>query len=107
MPLRIFNTSLIKSNILDNAIIQELKQGYLAHKHALVVAKNLKLLMAGGKESKMSTYEPGSSIALVSLGRKDAVAQFPFTTVSGFVPGLLKSGDLFVGRTRKQMGLQP
>ncbi|KAK6247438.1 hypothetical protein QUC31_019003 [Theobroma cacao] len=91
----------------DITDIPELKQGYLAHKHALVVAKNLKLLMAGGKESKMSTYEPGSAIAMVSLGRKDAVAQFPFTTISGCVPGLLKSRDLFIGRTRKQMGLQP
>ena len=64
--------------------------------------------MAGGKESKMSTYEPGSAIALVSLGRKDAVAQFPFiTTIKGRVPGLLKSRDLFVGRARKKMGLQP
>ncbi|XVE79173.1 hypothetical protein DITRI_Ditri14bG0036700 [Diplodiscus trichospermus] len=91
----------------DITDIPELKQGYLAHKHTLVVAKNLKLLMAGGKESKMSTYEPGSAIALVSLGRKDAIAQFPFITISGCVPGLLKSRDLFVGRTRKQMGLQP
>ncbi|XP_022752522.1 apoptosis-inducing factor homolog A-like [Durio zibethinus] len=99
-----------RSNIFaigDITDIPELKQGYLAQRHALVVAKNLKLLMAGGKESKMSKYGPGSEIALVSLGRKAAVAQFPFTTISGFVPGLLKSRDLFVGRTRKQMGLQP
>ncbi|KAK8479625.1 hypothetical protein V6N13_030942 [Hibiscus sabdariffa] len=100
-----------RSNIFaigDITDIPELKQGYLAHKHALVVAKNLKLLMDGGKESKMAKYEPSSSaIAMVSLGRKDAVAQFPFTTVSGRIPGLLKSGDLFVGRTRKLMGLQP
>lgn len=91
----------------DITNIPELKQGYLAQRHALVVAKNLKLLMAGGKESKMSTYAPGSAVALVSLGRKDGVAQFPFTTISGCVPGLLKSRDMFVGRTRKQMGLQP
>ncbi|XVE59641.1 hypothetical protein DITRI_Ditri05aG0062400 [Diplodiscus trichospermus] len=91
----------------DITDIPELKQGYLAQNHASVVAKNLKLLMAGGKESKMSTYEPGSAMALVSLGRKQAVAQFPFTTISGRIPGLLKSGDLFVGRTRKQIGLQP
>ncbi|XVF19640.1 hypothetical protein REPUB_Repub11eG0128100 [Reevesia pubescens] len=99
-----------RSNIFaigDITDIPEVKQGYLAHKHALVVAKNLKLLMAGGKERKMSTYEPGSAMAMVSLGRKAAVAQFPFTTISGRVPGLLKSRDLFVGSTRKQMGLQP
>ncbi|OMP03813.1 FAD-dependent pyridine nucleotide-disulfide oxidoreductase [Corchorus olitorius] len=89
----------------DITDVPELKQGYLAHKHALVVAKNLKVLMSGGKESKMSTYEPGSAIAMVSLGRKDAIAQFPFTTIGGCVPGYIKSRDLFIGRTRKQMGL--
>ncbi|GMY15749.1 apoptosis-inducing factor homolog B-like [Fagus crenata] len=91
----------------DITNIPEIKQGYLAQKHALVAAKNLKLLMTGGKESKMATYEPGSVMAIVSLGRTSAVAQFPFTTISGCIPGLIKSRDLFVGKTRKQMGLDP
>ncbi|KAJ7981227.1 putative Apoptosis-inducing factor [Quillaja saponaria] len=89
----------------DITDIPELKQGYLAKEQAQVAAKNLKLLMGGGKESKMATYKPHSAMAIVSLGRKDAVAQFPFMTISGRVPGLLKSGDLFVGKTRKDMGL--
>lgn len=55
----------------------------------------------------MATYKPGSAIALVSLGRKEAVAQFPLVTVIGCVPGRIKSGDLFVGKTRKQLGLNP
>ncbi|XP_065868977.1 uncharacterized protein [Euphorbia lathyris] len=90
----------------DITNIPEMKQGYLAQKHAEVVAKNLKLLMAGGKECKMAVYKPGSEIAIVSLGRRDAVAQFPFTTVIGIIPGILKSKDLFVGKTRKQRGLE-
>ncbi|XP_021901496.1 apoptosis-inducing factor 2-like isoform X1 [Carica papaya] len=91
----------------DITNIQEIKQGYIAQKHALVVAKNLKLLMGGGKESKMATYKPssGSVLAIVSLGRKEAVAQFPFTTMIGCIPGLIKSRDLFVARTRKDRGL--
>lgn len=92
----------------DITDVKEMKQGYLAHKHALVAAKNIKILMTGGgKENKMSTYEPNSmtGIAIVSLGRKDAVAQFPFATLSGLIPGLIKSKDLFVGKTRKQLGL--
>ncbi|GLT48661.1 hypothetical protein SLA2020_222710 [Shorea laevis] len=89
----------------DITDIPELKQGYLAQSHASVVAKNLKLLMAGGKESKMATYKPGSAMAIVSLGRKEAVAQFPFMTVSGCIPGMVKSKDLFVGKTRKVMGV--
>ena len=79
----------------------------MAQKHALVAAKNLKLLMTNGKESKMAKYEPGSVKAIVSLGRREAVAQIPLTTTIGIVPGLIKSQDLFVGKTRKRMGLDP
>ncbi|RZB46151.1 Apoptosis-inducing factor-like A [Glycine soja] len=31
----------------------------------------------------------------------------PFLTISGRIPGFIKSRDLFVGKTRKQMGLNP
>ncbi|GAV80944.1 Pyr_redox_2 domain-containing protein, partial [Cephalotus follicularis] len=89
----------------DITDIPEIKQGYIAHNHASVAAKNIKLLMDGGKESKMASYKPASALALVSLGRKDAVAQFPFATISGWIPGMIKARDLFVGKTRKQMGL--
>lgn len=92
----------------DITDIKELKQGYLAQKHALIVAKNLKLLLTlGGKESKMSVYKPNSIKVIVSLGRHDAVAQHPLTTLIGLVPGLIKSKDLYVGKTRKQLGLDP
>ncbi|CAL1367361.1 unnamed protein product [Linum trigynum] len=91
----------------DITDIPELKQGYLAQNHATVVAKNLKETLSGGKPCRLSTYKPGSDLAIVSLGRRDAVAQFPFITVSGILPGLIKSKDLFVGKTRKAMGLDP
>ncbi|VVB16868.1 unnamed protein product [Arabis nemorensis] len=85
---------------------KEMKQGYIAENHANVVVKNLKVMMSGGKK-KMSTYKPGPEIAIVSLGRKDSVAQFPFATVVGCLPGLIKSKDLFVGKMRKARGLNP
>ncbi|GMN61000.1 hypothetical protein TIFTF001_030080 [Ficus carica] len=91
----------------DITDIKEMKQGYLAKKHAQVVGKNLKLLLTGGKEHKMAKYKTGSDLALVSLGRKEGVAQFPFMTISGCIPGKIKSGDLFVGKTRKELGLNP
>ncbi|CAA3010828.1 apoptosis-inducing factor homolog B [Olea europaea subsp. europaea] len=91
----------------DITDVKEIKQGYLAQKHALIAAKNLKLLMARGKESKMAGHKPRSIKVFVSLGRHDAVAQFPLTTISGLVPGLIKSKDLFVGKVRKQLGLDP
>ncbi|KAK6163644.1 hypothetical protein DH2020_000508 [Rehmannia glutinosa] len=91
----------------DITDVKEIKQGYLAQKHALIAAKNLKVLMSGGKENKMASYKPHSPKVIVSLGRQDAVAQFPLTTLIGLVPGLIKSKDLFVGKTRKQLGLDP
>ncbi|XP_071723890.1 uncharacterized protein [Rutidosis leptorrhynchoides] len=93
----------------DITDIPELKQGYLAEKHAGVVAKNVKVLTSGGGEqSKLAVYKAaGADVALVSLGRKDGVAQFPLVTISGRIPGIIKSGDLFIGKTRKQLGLRP
>ncbi|KAA8534591.1 hypothetical protein F0562_032150 [Nyssa sinensis] len=90
----------------DITDIPEIKQGYLAQRHALVAAKNLKLLMAGGKEHKMATYTPASPLAIVSLGRREAVAQIFGITISGCIPGMIKSRDLFVGKTRRQLGLK-
>ena len=55
----------------------------------------------------MENYKPHSAITIVSLGRKDVVAQLPFVTISGRIPRFIKSRDLFVGKTRKQMGLNP
>ncbi|KAK2380049.1 apoptosis-inducing factor protein A [Trifolium repens] len=99
-----------RSNIFaigDITDISELKQGFLAQKQAGVVAKNMRLMMEGGKECWRETYKPHPAMAIVSLGRHDAVAQFPFLTISGRIPGFIKSRDLFVGKTRKQMGLNP
>ncbi|XP_051113643.1 uncharacterized protein LOC127239497 [Andrographis paniculata] len=91
----------------DITDVKENKQGYLAQKHAMIAAKNLKLLISGGKEEKMATHKVRSVKVIVSLGRHDAVAQFPMTTMIGLVPGLIKSKDLFVGKVRKQLGLDP
>ncbi|KAF5948091.1 hypothetical protein HYC85_014048 [Camellia sinensis] len=89
----------------DITDIPEIKQGYLAQRHAMVAAKNLKLLMTGGEESGMATYRAAWPLAFVSLGRNDAVAQILFITMIGYIPGMIKSRDLFVGKTRKQLGL--
>ncbi|CAJ1979101.1 unnamed protein product [Sphenostylis stenocarpa] len=100
-----------RSNIFaigDITDVQEIKQGAYASGHAQLVAKNLRLLIeGGGKERKLGTYKAQPPISIVSLGRKQAVAQFPFMTVLGRFPGMIKSGDLFVGKTRKDLGLEP
>nr|ULF48234.1 putative AIF [Gastrodia elata] len=90
----------------DITDVPELKLGFLAEKHALVVAKNLQLLMKGAPEKKLAIYKASPPIAMVSLGRKSGVAQLPFGTVSGWIPGKIKSKDLFVGKTRKTLGLE-
>ncbi|TVU33441.1 hypothetical protein EJB05_25258 [Eragrostis curvula] len=89
----------------DITDIPEIKQGYLAQKHALLVAKNLKLLIKGSPVSKLATYSTGYPVALISLGRNEGIAQLPFLTLSGCLPGRIKSRGLFVGKTRKEMGL--
>ncbi|KAL3649357.1 hypothetical protein CASFOL_005760 [Castilleja foliolosa] len=89
----------------DITDIPELKQGYLAHAHAVLAAKNVKLLIKGESECKLSSYKPASAIAIVSLGRREGVAQMMCVTLAGRIPGKIKSGDLFVGKTRKQLGL--
>ncbi|KAH7284588.1 hypothetical protein KP509_34G061300 [Ceratopteris richardii] len=89
----------------DVTAIKEIKQGFLAAKHAEVVAENVKRLISA-PDSKLHAYKPlAKPMGVVSLGRHVAVAQLPFGTILGWIPGLLKSGDLFVGKTRKALGL--
>ncbi|XP_051119974.1 uncharacterized protein LOC127243829 [Andrographis paniculata] len=91
----------------DITDIPELKQGYLAESHAQVAAKNLKALMRGETESKLATYKRASAaMALVSLGRREGLLHVMCITTLGRVPGMIKSGDLFVSKTRKGRGLK-
>ncbi|KAA8539086.1 hypothetical protein F0562_025778 [Nyssa sinensis] len=90
----------------DITDIPEIKQGYMAQKHAMVAAKNLKLLIVEGKESRLAKYKPAAPLAFVSLGRKEAVAQIFCMSISGHIPGMIKSKDLFVGKMRRQLGLK-
>ncbi|PON84383.1 FAD/NAD(P)-binding domain containing protein [Trema orientale] len=93
--------------IRDIPDIKDMKYRYVAQKHAHIASKNLKLLLMGEKECKILKYRNFLEAALVSLGRKEGVAQFPFVTFSGCNPGKIKSRDSFVGRSRKQLGLNP
>ncbi|GAA0138740.1 oxidoreductase [Lithospermum erythrorhizon] len=87
----------------DITDIPEMKQGYLAQIHARVVEKTIKY-MINGKE-KLDTYKSGSQMAIVSLGRSEAVAQIKGATMIGRIPGKMKSGDLYVNKTKKTLGL--
>ncbi|GAB2218922.1 hypothetical protein Droror1_Dr00002155 [Drosera rotundifolia] len=89
----------------DITSIPEIKQGFYAMKQAEVAAKNIRLLLGGGNESKLVGYWPGKPVAFVSLGRKEAVAQVLCFTLCGRLPGMIKSGDLFLGKTRRRYGV--
>ncbi|KZV55265.1 apoptosis-inducing factorA-like [Dorcoceras hygrometricum] len=89
----------------DITDVPELKLGYLAHNQALVAAKNLKLLMSGGGKTNLSRYTPAQPAAVVSLGRRDGIMRFRCLTLSGRIPGMIKSGDMFVGKSRRELGL--
>ncbi|KAL2629762.1 hypothetical protein R1flu_014448 [Riccia fluitans] len=91
----------------DITDFKEIKQGYLAGKHAAVVVENIKKLIASPDNVKLSTYKPlNTPLGIVSLGRVLAVSQMPFGTILGRLAGLLKSKDLFVGKTREALGLK-
>ncbi|GJU72437.1 sperm protamine like protein [Tanacetum coccineum] len=70
-------------SIEDIKNIKEMKQGYFAKKQASVAAKNMKLLLMNEA--------------------KAIFAQLSLTTMIGLVPGLIKSKDLFIGKTKKKL----
>eukprot|EP01018_Ginkgo_biloba_P031788 Gb_37708 [translate_table: standard] len=91
----------------DITDVKELKLGSLAKRQAAVIAKNIEKLSNNPKVTKLSTYKAFPPMAMVSLGRLLAIAQLPFGTFIGRLPGMIKSKDLFVGITRKGLGLKP
>ncbi|XP_024378258.1 uncharacterized protein [Physcomitrium patens] len=101
-----------KSNIFavgDIVNTKEIKQGFLANKQAGVVADNIKRLIQAPTQPKLAEYEPLSTpFGIVSLGRYEGVAQLPIVPqlpILGRLPGMLKSKDLFVTKTRAELGV--
>ncbi|MCD7447206.1 hypothetical protein HAX54_026325 [Datura stramonium] len=91
----------------DITDIPELKLGYLAQRHAVIAAKNIRLLMKNENDNNLNVYKPALPLSLIALGKREAVAQFYCLSCIGRLPGMIKSGDLFVGKTRRQLGLLP
>ncbi|KAK3118450.1 hypothetical protein QOZ80_9BG0699250 [Eleusine coracana subsp. coracana] len=93
----------------DITDVAEAKHGYLAQRQAMVVSRNLKLLLVKGsvREEKLHRYKPGAkSTMTVTLGRYDALAELPFMSFLGSLPGAVKPRELFITRTRRMMGLR-
>lgn len=90
----------------DITDVPEAKQGYLAQRHAMVMSRNLRLLVKGAREQKLHRYKASKAAITVTLGRRDALSELPFMTVIGHLPGAVKPRDLFIARTRRMMGLK-
>ncbi|PAN41308.1 hypothetical protein PAHAL_8G034300 [Panicum hallii] len=92
----------------DITDVPEAKQGHLAQRQAMVVSRNLRLLVKGAcREEKLHRYKPCPKASItVTLGRRDALAELPFMTLIGHIPGAVKPRDLFITRTRRMMGLK-
>ncbi|GLC45828.1 hypothetical protein PLESTM_001784400 [Pleodorina starrii] len=89
--------------------VAESKLGYLAMKHAELAAASIKALSSakGGKAPKLGSWTPnmGKEAMLVTLGRSDGVCRVGGTVFSGCLPAMIKSKDLFVGKTRGDLGV--
>ncbi|CAN7140518.1 unnamed protein product [Brassica rapa subsp. narinosa] len=65
-----------RKNVFAIGDITNIPVRYIGEMHANMAVNNIKVMMSGGeKKKKMSTYKPGSEMAIVSLGRKYSVAQ--------------------------------
>lgn len=85
---------------------QELKQGYFAKLHAKVATANIKVLAKDKNSAKLKAYKPGQPAGIVSLGRKQAILALPAFSFMGFIPTSLKSKDMFVAFTLKDLGVK-
>lgn len=88
--------------------IPEIKLGYLAQAQGKQLAEELKQMAVSGEifqKTKPWKLQGGFPAMIVSLGKKNGVGHIGPIPIWGFVPAKIKSGDLFIGKTRKDIGL--
>ncbi|XP_048361243.1 ferroptosis suppressor protein 1 [Sphaerodactylus townsendi] len=85
----------------DCAHIREPKMAYHAGLHANIVVTNI---INSLTQKPLKTYEPGSLTFLLSMGRNDGVGQINGYYVGCFIVTVVKSRDLFVSKSWKEMG---
>ncbi|CAD7704388.1 unnamed protein product [Ostreobium quekettii] len=89
--------------------VKETKLGYLAMAQGAAVAKSIQaIIKKGSGQPKLQKWVPGKGIDLmvVTFGRKMAYMQVKGIVFGGFLPTKLKCKDVFVGKTRKDIGMQ-
>jgi NADH dehydrogenase FAD-containing subunit len=90
----------------DITDFKEMKQGFLALRHADIVVGNIKKLLNDPNDQKLLVYKPlQKPLGVVTLGRVDGLLVLPFMSLIGWLPGKIKSKDFFVGKARGELGL--
>ncbi|MEO0561317.1 MAG: FAD-dependent oxidoreductase [Chloroflexota bacterium] len=85
--------------------VKELKLAANTDAHASVVSENIKALAAGQPLPK--TYNGGPTVSVVTLGNKKGAGQLPpfgGLVVGAWATRIIKGGDLFTKRYRKELG---
>ncbi|XP_054838032.1 ferroptosis suppressor protein 1 isoform X1 [Eublepharis macularius] len=85
----------------DCAHVKEPKMAYHASLHANVVVTNI---INSLTQKPLKTYKPGSLTYLLSMGRNDGVGQINGYYVGCVIVTTVKSRDLFVSKSWKEMG---
>ncbi|XP_015278385.1 PREDICTED: apoptosis-inducing factor 2 [Gekko japonicus] len=85
----------------DCAHVKEPKMAYHAGLHANIVVTNI---INSLTQKPLKTYKPGSLTFLLSMGKNDGVGQINGYYVGCFIVTLIKSRDLFVSKSWKEMG---
>ncbi|XP_075698867.1 ferroptosis suppressor protein 1 [Rhinoderma darwinii] len=85
----------------DCADLSEPKMAYHAGVHAKIAVTNI---IHSLLEKPLKTYKTGPVSMLLSLGRNDGVGQFNGYYMGRFCVTLLKSRDVFVSKSWKEMG---
>eukprot|EP00898_Chlorokybus_atmophyticus_P003198 jgi/Chlat1/387/Chrsp10S08629 len=93
----------------DCASVEQAKMAFTAGTQALSLLANIRLLVKGSTKLVPYKFKPGE-IMIVSMGKKYGVAQLPAPmgvkkARVGCMPTMIKSKDLFIGKTRKDMGI--
>ncbi len=88
--------------------IPEIKLGYLAQAQGKLLAQELQQLAVSDQfPGKLKPWKlrGGFPAMFVSLGKHSGVGHIGPVLVWGWIPAKIKSGDLFIGKTRKDIGL--
>ncbi|KAK9805849.1 hypothetical protein WJX73_007931 [Symbiochloris irregularis] len=92
----------------DCADLPETKLGYQAARQGLEVAQSIKAVIQQGPETaRLTRHKPytGMQAMILTLGKNNGAMHIAGWWVPWFLPTFLKSKDLFVKKTRHELGL--